>query len=70
MKAEAEKTRRRIAELVERYYAEAFPAEEFVPGVSRVPYAGRVFDAEELVSLVDSALDFWLTEGRYVARFE
>ncbi len=42
----------------------------FEPGVSRVPYAGRVFDAEEMVNLVDSALEFWLSHGRYSQRFE
>lgn len=35
-----------------------------------MPCAGRVFDAEELVQLVDSALDFWLTTGRFAAQFE
>lgn len=33
-------------------------------------YAGRVFDEEEVVNLVDSALEFWLTSGRYTAQFE
>ena len=33
-------------------------------------YAGRVFDDEEIVNLVDSSLDFWLTEGRFVDAFE
>ncbi len=36
----------------------------------RIPYAGRVYDGDDMVSLVDSALDFWLTSGRYTARFE
>ncbi|HMK93141.1 MAG TPA: lipopolysaccharide biosynthesis protein RfbH [Thermoleophilia bacterium] len=44
--------------------------DRFAPGVSRVPYAGRVFGAEELTCLVDAALDFWLTHGRYADRFE
>ena len=35
-----------------------------------IPYAGRVFDENELVALVDSSLDFWLTAGRYSLRFE
>ena len=42
---------------------------EFTPG-ERIPYAGRVFDEEELVSLVDSSLEFWLTAGRYTKEFE
>jgi CDP-6-deoxy-D-xylo-4-hexulose-3-dehydrase len=41
----------------------------FVPG-DRIPYAGRVFDEKEIASLVDSALDFWLTTGRYSEKFE
>ena len=36
----------------------------------RIPYAGRVYDSADMASLVDSALDFWLTSGRYTARFE
>lgn len=36
----------------------------------RIPYASRVYDAEEMVNLVDSALEFWLTSGRYTDEFE
>ena len=42
----------------------------FTPGESRVPYAGRVYDEKEMSNLVDSALEFWLTTGRYTERFE
>ena len=42
----------------------------FIPGESRVPYAGRVFDSEEVTALIDSSLDFWLTHGRYSRQFE
>ena len=42
----------------------------FTPGESRVPYAGRVFDQEEVTALVDSSLDFWLTHGRFSREFE
>ena len=42
----------------------------FIPGESRIPYAGRVFDSEEVTALVDSSLDFWLTHGRYSRQFE
>lgn len=41
----------------------------FTPG-DRITYAGRVFDEKEMCALVDSALDFWLTTGRYAGRFE
>ena len=43
---------------------------DFIPGKSRVPYAGRIFDEEELTALVDSSLDFWLTHGRFSRDFE
>ena len=36
----------------------------------RIPYASRVYDHEEMCNLVDSALEFWLTSGRYVEAFE
>ena len=43
---------------------------DFVPSESYIPYAGRVYDEKEIISLVDSALDFWLTAGRYANQFE
>lgn len=36
----------------------------------RIPYASRVYDSAEMVNLVDSALEFWLTSGRYTDQFE
>src|SRR5260370_17280450 len=39
-------------------------------GQTTIPFAGRVFDSEELKLLVDSALDFWLTSGRFAQTFE
>ena len=62
--------RAQIGELVAEYYEVAFAAGEFVAGESPVPVSGKVFDASELQHLVDSALDFWLTTGRFAARFE
>lgn len=44
--------------------------EQFVPKKSYVPYSGRVYDDKEIISLVDSALDFWLTSGRFAKEFE
>src|SRR5512147_2859840 len=66
----ADALRAQILELVRQYHAAAFPAREFAPGRTNLACAGRVFDDEEIVALVDSALDFWLTTGRYAARFE
>ena len=62
-----------IIEKVKEYYHLAHePAlnAEFIPGKSRVNYAGRVFDEKELCNLVDSSLEFWLTYGRYSRDFE
>ncbi|MFA6195042.1 MAG: lipopolysaccharide biosynthesis protein RfbH [Sulfurimonas sp.] len=43
---------------------------EFIAEKSRVNYAGRVFDEKEMINLVDSSLDFWLTYGDYSKQFE
>ena len=58
-----------ILDKVKQLYAQRKP-EPFIPGESRIPYAGRIYDEKELVSLVDASLDFWLTAGRYVEQFE
>jgi CDP-6-deoxy-D-xylo-4-hexulose-3-dehydrase len=67
---EAEALRARILALVAEYHAAAFPERAFVPGETPVPVSGRVFGASEVQLLVDSGLDFWLTAGRFAARFE
>ncbi len=59
-----------ILALVRAYAREALAPAPFEPGTSSVLYAGRVFDEEEVATLVDAALDFWLTAGRFAARFE
>ena len=65
----AEEIREEILRLTREYH-EARGAGEFVPGESAVPVSGRVYDAEEMVRLVDAALDFWLTTGRFAKRLE
>jgi CDP-6-deoxy-D-xylo-4-hexulose-3-dehydrase len=62
--------RREILEKVREHYELTWAQRSFEPDSDPVPVAGRVFDAEELVLLVDSALDFWLTTGRYAQRLE
>lgn len=66
-KAEAEKE---ILEAV-RVYCDKYHniKKEFKEG-DRIPYAGRVYDSEEMVNLVDSSLEFWITGGRYTDEFE
>lgn len=44
--------------------------ENFIPGKTYINYAGRVYDEKEMINLVDSSLDFWLTTGRYAREFE
>ncbi len=67
---ETEALRREILRLVGEYAAQAFAPRPFVPGISPVPVSGRVFDGVEVQHLVDSALDFWLTTGRFAEQFE
>ena len=43
---------------------------KFIAGKSHINYAGRVFDEKEMINLIDSSLDFWLTYGDYSRRFE
>src|SRR5271169_1271106 len=62
--------RAQILYLAGEYCAQKFAARPFVPGESSVPVSGKVFDASEMRMLVDSALDFWLTAGRFADRFE
>ncbi|MDF1613087.1 lipopolysaccharide biosynthesis protein RfbH [Stygiobacter electus] len=61
--------RNKIIELTKKYYQTKFGNIIFEPGKSRINYAGRVFDEKELVNLVESSLDFWLTEGRFSEQF-
>ena len=70
MSSSKRELRERILALVAEYHAEAFAAPPFIPGETPIPVAGRVFDSAEMQSLVDSALDFWLTTGRFAAQFE
>jgi CDP-4-dehydro-6-deoxyglucose reductase, E1 len=68
--------RRLTAEIVERarqiarLRQQADAATEFVPGRSPVRYAGRVYGEEELANLAESAVEFWLTGGRWHTRLE
>jgi CDP-6-deoxy-D-xylo-4-hexulose-3-dehydrase len=62
--------RTRILELVEQFHDAEFERQPFTPGETPIPVSGRVFDADELLHLVDASLDFWLTTGRYAHRFE
>lgn len=64
-----QQARQHILEQVKEYCEKYHVKEPYKPG-DRIPYAGRIYDADEMVNLVDSALEFWLTAGHYTARFE
>lgn len=65
-----QETHDKILQLVKEYCDNYHNQDkEFSPG-DRIPYASRVYDHEEMCNLVDSALEFWLTAGRYVDEFE
>lgn len=55
-----------VAEYCDIYHNQK---KDFRPG-DRIAYASRVYDHEEMCNLVDSALEFWLTSGRYTEEFE
>jgi CDP-6-deoxy-D-xylo-4-hexulose-3-dehydrase len=63
-------TREEILRLVRKYYREKFGSGEFDPASDLIHYAGRVFDEQELLNLVDASLDFYLTANRYAEQFE
>ncbi|WP_134683506.1 lipopolysaccharide biosynthesis protein RfbH [Brevibacillus migulae] len=62
--------RAKILSLVKDYYNEHHRPQNFYSAKKRIPYAGRVFDHEDMINLVDASLDFWLTAGRYTDEFE
>lgn len=62
--------RAQILALVAEYHAVAHPRPRFDAAKPSVPVSGRVYDASDMQSLVDSALDFWLTTGRFNEAFE
>lgn len=65
--------KREILEKVKEYYLKTHKPikdADFIAGKSRINYAGRIFDENEMINLVDSSLDFWLTYGKYSKQFE
>ena len=66
-----EELKQQILELTREYYHEVHEAKpEFEEGKTFVNYGGRYYDDEEMVNLVDSSLDFWLTAGPWAHKFE
>lgn len=62
--------REAIMDMAEAYADKFHAPRDFDPGFSPVPVSGKVIGATEMRSLIDSALDFWLTSGRFNTKFE
>ena len=61
--------REEILSMVDEYCKKYHNNKEYKEG-DRIPYASRVYDSKEMMNLVDSSLEFWLTSGRYTEQFE
>ena len=64
------KIKEEIFQLVKEYYQEQKNKMEPFQKGDKIHYSGRVYDEEEMLNLVDAALEFWLTSGHYVQEFE
>ncbi|SDX93988.1 CDP-6-deoxy-D-xylo-4-hexulose-3-dehydrase [Geodermatophilus africanus] len=70
MSVDAPASRDDILAAVRGYAQGSLVPAPFVPGETPVPVSGKVLDAEDIASLVDSSLDGWLTSGRFTAEFQ
>jgi CDP-4-dehydro-6-deoxyglucose reductase, E1 len=67
----ADQVRKQILDLSAEFFScQLQPSQKFVPGESPVPVSGKMIDAEDLKSVVDSVLDCWFTTGRFAEDFE
>lgn len=64
-----QQAREEILKQVKQYCETYHKPKEYHVG-DRISYASRVYDSAEMMNLVDSALEFWLTSGRYTDQFE
>jgi CDP-6-deoxy-D-xylo-4-hexulose-3-dehydrase len=62
--------RKRALDATKEYGDSFFGAGKFIPGETVVPVSGKVLDSSDLVALVDSSLDGWLTAGRFTEEFQ
>lgn len=65
-----EQARKKILDMVQEYCNVFHNKKKSFSEGDRIPYASRVYDSAEMVNLVDSSLEFWLTSGRYTDEFE
>ena len=65
-----QEARAQILEMTKEYCEKYHNQKKSYEKGNRIPYASRVYGSEEMVNLVDSSLEFWLTAGRFTKRFE
>ena len=65
-----QQARENILKMVKEYCGRYHNQEKPFQEGDRIPYASRYYGEEEMVNLVDSSLEFWLTSGRYTDQFE
>ncbi|MDA9706057.1 lipopolysaccharide biosynthesis protein RfbH [Acidimicrobiaceae bacterium] len=70
MSKELDKIKDKILKLTAQYTRERLSQETFVEYISKVPVTGKVINDDDIVSLVDSSLEGWLTSGQYTEKFE
>ena len=70
MSKELDKIKNKILKLTAQYTRERLSQETFVEYISKVPVTGKVINDDDIVSLVDSSLEGWLTSGQYTEKFE
>lgn len=68
--SKSEEIKEKIKQLVKEYYKEDLKKQNDFKVGDKISYAGRIYDEKEIVNLVDSSLEFWLTSGRYTKQFE
>jgi len=59
-----------LRQQIQAEYSKKFPPKSFVPGDSPVPVSGKIFDAKEMINMVDAVLEGWWTEGHFAEEFE
>ena len=64
-----EQLRLEILDKVKEYYNLTQEQNQYKEG-DKIFYSGRIYNAEEMVNLVDAALEFWLTSGHFASEFE
>lgn len=65
-----QQAREKILDMVDIYCKTYHNKKTFDESNPKISYAKRIYDNSEMVNLVDSALEFWLTSGRYTEKFE